>query len=113
MNFLRLLPVILSCLLLAAHFSRNEIMLLTLVSLALPFLLLVRRPWVPRLFQVLLVVGALEWIRRLIALALERQGAGEAWVRMAAILGMVAALTASSALVFRAGGLKGRYGLER
>jgi hypothetical protein len=59
MNFLRLLPVILSCLLLAAHFSRNEIMLLTLVSLALPFLLLVRRPWVPRLFQVLLVLGAL------------------------------------------------------
>lgn len=113
MNFLRLLPVIFSCLLLAAHFSRNDIMLLTLLSMTLPFLLLVRRPWVPRLFQVLLVVGALEWIRRLIALALERQGAGEAWVRMAAILGVVAALTASSALVFRAGGLKGRYGLER
>jgi hypothetical protein len=113
MNFLRLLPVILSCLLLAAHFSRNEIMLLTLVSLVLPLVLLVRRQWVPRLFQVLLVLGALEWIRRLIALALERQGAGEEWVRMALILGVVAALTASSALVFRGGALKQRYGLKR
>ena len=113
MNFLRLLPVILSCLLLAAHFSRNEIMLLTLVSMALPFLLLVRRPWVPRLFQVVLVLGALEWVRRLVALALERQGAGEEWVRMAVILGVVAALTASSALVFRGSAVKERYGLKR
>ena len=113
MNLLRLLPVILSCLLLAAHFSRNNIMLLTLVSLALPFLLLVRRPWVPRLLQVVLVLGALEWVRRLVALALERQGAGGEWVRMAVILGGVAAFTASSALVFRSRARKERYGLKR
>ncbi len=70
-------------------------MLLTLVSMALPLVLLVRRPWVPRLFQVVLVLGALEW------------------VRMAVILGMVAALTASSALVFRSRAVKERYELKR
>jgi len=113
MNFLRLLPAILSCVLLAAHFSRNDILSLALVSLVLPFLLLVRRPWVPRLFQVVLVLGALEWVRRLVALALERQAIGGEWVRMAVILGVVAALTASSALVFRSGALKERYGLKR
>lgn len=113
MNFLRLLPVILSCVLLAAHFSRNDILALTLVSLALPFLLLVRRPWVPRLFQVVLVLGALEWVRRLVALALERQAAGEGWIRMAVILGVVAAFTAASALVFGNSALKERYGMKR
>jgi len=113
MNFLRLLPLILSCVLLAAHFSRGGVAPLILVSLALPFLLLVRRPWVPRLFQVVLVLGALEWVRRLVALALERRAAGDDWVRMAAILGAVAVFTATSALVFRGSALKERYGLQR
>jgi hypothetical protein len=112
MNFLRLLPVILSCVLLAAHFSRNGVLLLSLVSLTLPFLLLVRKSWVPRFFQVVLVLGALEWVRRLVALAFERRAAGDEWLRMALILGAVAAFTAASALAFRSAALKDRYGVK-
>ena len=111
MSFVRLLPVLLSLVLLAAHFARNDIALLMYVSIALPVLLLVRRPWVPRLFQVLLVMGGLEWLRRLVELALERQAAGASWVRMAMILGAVALVTFASALVFRNRALRERYGL--
>jgi hypothetical protein len=110
MNFLRLLPVVLSFVLLAAHFSRNDLAPLIIVSLAIPFLLLLRRPWIPRLFQVLLVFGALEWIRTLVMIALRRQEAGDDWMRMALILGAVALVTALSALVFRGAALKERYG---
>jgi hypothetical protein len=111
MNFVRLLPVLLSFVLVAAHFSRNDITPLVYVSLALPFLLLVRRPWVPRMFQVLLILGGLEWLRRLVVLASERHAAGESWVRLAVILGAVAAFTFLSALVFRCRALRERYGL--
>ena len=113
MNFLRLLPVILSCVLLAAHFSRNDIAPLIFASLALPFLLLMRRSWVPWVFQVVLALGALEWVRRLVTLALERRDAGEDWIRMALILGAVAAFTAASGLVFRNGDLRERYGRKQ
>jgi hypothetical protein len=112
MNVVRLTPVLLSALLLAAHFSRSDHSLLILISLLTPLLLLVKRPWVARTFQVALVVGALEWVRTLLAIARTRQALGEPWVRMAVILGAVALVTASSALVFRSKALKTRYSVD-
>ena len=109
MIVLRLLPVILSFLLLAAHFSRADIFPLIVACIAAPFLLFVRRPWVAKTFQVLLVIGALEWVRTLIAIARRRQLMGEPWTRMAIILGVVAAVTLASALVFRTRAMKDRY----
>jgi hypothetical protein len=110
MNVVRLLPVFVSALLLAAHFSRNDLPLLIPLSLAFPLLLLIRRPWAARAVQALLVLGALEWVRRLVQLALQRQADGESWARLAAILGAVAVFTAASALVFRLPALRERYG---
>ena len=112
MNVVRLTPVILSALLLAAHFSRADNLPLTLISLIAPVLLLVRRPWVVWAFQLVLVVGALEWVRTLLAIARTRQASGEPWVRMAVILGVVVLVTASSALVFRTKALKARYSID-
>jgi apolipoprotein N-acyltransferase len=109
MNALRLLPVIVSFLLLAAHFSRNDVTLLAVISLGLPFLLLVRRRWVPRLFQILLVLAGLEWVRSTVTYVFRRQAAGESWIRLAAILGAVALFTACSGLVFRNQRLLRRY----
>ena len=60
MNFLRLLPVIVSFALLAAHFYRAELSVLVGLCAFLPLLLFLRRPWVPQLFQGLLVIGALD-----------------------------------------------------
>ena len=109
MNVFRLAPVALSALLLAAHFSRAGFPLMVIISLAAPLLLFVRRPWVARLMQIGLVLGALEWVRTLIVIAVRWQGLGEPWLRMAAILGTVALLTALSALVFQGKNLKERY----
>lgn len=110
MNFRWLLPVLLSALLIAAHFSRADNAALTLLGLAFPLILLVRRPWVVLATQVALVLAGIEWIRTLVAIAARRQAAGEPWLRMAIILGAVAAFTFGSALVFRNRNLKGRYG---
>ena len=58
MNVLRLIPVILSFLLLGAHFYRSGQVMLAAICVALLFLLFIRKSWVPRLFQILLVLGA-------------------------------------------------------
>jgi hypothetical protein len=109
MNVLRLLPVILSLLLLAAHFYRAGQLIISLLCIALPFLLFLRRAWVPPLFQALLVLGALEWLRALYGLAAMRMAFGEPWTRLAFILGAVALFTGLSGLVFRNRKLRVRY----
>jgi hypothetical protein len=109
MNFFRSAPVWLSFLLLGAHFFRGGTLLLAAACAVLPLLLFLRRAWVARLAQVLLVLGGLEWLRTLIALAMRRQAAGEPWLRLAVILGVVAVFTLASALVFQARALRRRY----
>lgn len=113
MNALRLLPVILSFLLLSAHFYRAGQLPLVVMCAAAPLLLLLRKPWVPRLFQALLVLGALEWLRSLYALAALRIAFEQPWTRLAVILVTVALLTALSGLAFRSRGLRNWFGLER
>ena len=112
MNFLRLLPVILSFLLLGAHFYRAGLLPLTVLSVAILLLLAIRKTWVPRLFQVLLLLGALEWLRALYFFAAMRIAWGEPWTRLAIILGTVALLTALSSLVFKLRKLKDFYGVK-
>lgn len=112
MNFLRLLPVILSLLLLGAHFSRHNLNFLVIVPLALLGLLFLRREWVPRLIQWVLVVASLEWLRTAVVLALRRHDLGQPWTRSAFILGAVCLFTLASTLVFRTAGIRNRYGLE-
>ncbi|HKL52037.1 MAG TPA: hypothetical protein VJ908_12790 [Wenzhouxiangellaceae bacterium] len=109
MNFLRLLPVIVSFALLAAHFYRAQLPLLVAICAFLPLLLFLRRPWVPRLFQALLVIGALEWLRTLYMLAAMRIGFDQPWGRLALILGAVALFTAFSGLAFNGRSLRVRY----
>jgi hypothetical protein len=109
MNVLRLLPVILSFLLLGAHFYRAGLPVLSGFCAGALLLLFVRSAWIPRLFQVLLVLGALEWLRALYGFAAMRIAFGEPWTRLAMILGGVALFTALSGLVFRNQKLRGRY----
>jgi hypothetical protein len=113
MNILRLLPVILAFGLLAAHFSRANMPSAVIVTLITPFLLLVRKPWIARSIQVLLLIGAVEWIRSMLGYIQVRKEIGEDWGRLAIILVTVALLTACSALVFRGKSLKKRYRLDK
>ena len=113
MNLLRLLPVIWSFGLLAAHFSRADLLPLVILSLLIPFLLLIRKAWVARSIQVLLILGAAEWIRAMFGYIEIRKSAGEDWGRLAIILVAVALLTACSGWVFQVKSLKNRYKLKR
>ena len=63
------------------------------MSLAFPFLLFVPRTWSARLLQLGLVLGAGEWVWTLASVAQVRQMMGGPWIRMAVILGVVAAFT--------------------
>lgn len=109
MNLVKLLPVIFSFLLLAAHFYRAGQVVLAAVSLALPFLLFLKEAWVIRVVQAALLLGSIEWVRTLYIFAQQRIEFGQPWTRLAIILGSVALFTALSALVFRAPSLRQRY----
>ena len=113
MNLIRLIPVLLSFGLLAAHFSRANLFPLVIVSLAIPLLLLIRNAWAARSIQILLLLGAFEWIRSMFGYIEVRKTIGDDWGRLAIILIAVALLTACSALVFRGKSLKKRYQLEK
>ena len=109
-SFLRALPVVLSAVVLAAHFYRSRNLPLVALSLALPLLLLPRERWSARAVQAGLVLGGLEWIRTLAFFAGQRMETGRPWGRLAVILGVVAALTALSALAVPVPG-KGEAGV--
>ena len=113
MNFVRLMPVMLSALLLGAHFLRAGQTVIAVIIVLFPVLLVVKRPWVARLTQLLLLLGGLEWVRTLIVFAAARRETGEPWTRLAVILGSVALFTAGSGLLFsRSRALRKRYGLD-
>lgn len=112
MNVIRLLPVILSFLLLSAHFYRAGHIILAGLCVAVLFLLFLRRSRVPHLFQALLVLSALEWLRTLYFFAAMRIAWDQPWTRLAVILTAVALFTAASGLVFRSKTLRARYGPE-
>ena len=109
MNFIRLLPVLVSILLLAAHFFRAGQVILVFVLLGLLPLLMVRKYWVPWVMQMVLLLGAAEWLRTLAFVAQMRIEYDRPWTRMAIILGAVALTTACSGLVFRGKALRKRY----
>jgi hypothetical protein len=101
MMLVRFLPMILSCLLMAAHVLRSVGLTAALLVLLLPLLLLVRQSWVPLVMQGVLGLAVLEWARTAVVLARGRIAEGEPWMRMAVILGAVAAVTAAAMLIFR------------
>lgn len=111
MNFVRLLPVFISFLLLSAHFLRAGQIVLACIPLVLPILLIMKESWVPRVIQAALLLGAIEWLYTLYVVAQMRIEFGMPWTRMAIILGVVALYTALSSLVFRGKVLRNRYGL--
>ena len=107
------IPVVFSLVILGAHFMRYGDSIGVLGSLVLIALLIVRRPWVVRLMQVVLILGALEWVRTLYELVQVRAAHGQPFVRMVVILGIIVAVTFCSALLFQSLTLKRIYRLDR
>ncbi len=109
MAFVLLIPVFLSLLVLGAHGLRVQFIPLLVACVVLLGLLSVPKRWVMRVVQVVLVAGGLEWVRMILVYMNQRQATGEPWLRMAIILGVVAAITAGSAALFETKTLRRRY----
>lgn len=109
-----LLAPVLSLLVLAAHFLRagNPVLVVALLAIIVAILAL-RRAWVARLAQIVLLLGAVEWLATLIDLAGVRMHDGEPVGRLVVILATVGLATAASSLVFLTNPIRARYGLSR
>jgi hypothetical protein len=112
-RILLLTPVLISIFVFGAHFMRYGNFIGVFAALVLIALLFVRQPWVARVMQVVLVLGVLEWLRTMYELAHVRALHGQPYGRMLAILGVVAAVTLCSALVFQSKTLKKMYRFDK
>lgn len=112
MKVLFFILVVLSLLVLGAHFLRHGNEVGVAVSLAPIALLFVRKPLVARVVQVVLIFGAIEWVRTLYELVQLRLAHGMPAARMVIILGAVVVLTAASALLFETQTMKRIYKLR-
>ena len=110
---LQITPVVLSLLILGAHFLRSGNLTLVAAIGLLVVLLPLRRRWLARAVQLTLAVGALEWLRTLIQLATARGQVGQPAGRLVLILGLVAGMTGLSALAFQTKTLGRVFGIRR
>ncbi len=110
MSVLYYIPIVLSLLVLGAHFLRYDNMAGVIVAVVLIGLLFVRKPWAPRVLQVALLLGALEWAHTLYQLVQARAAQGIPATRLVIILATVIAVTAASALLFESKTMKKIYG---
>lgn len=92
-----LLAPTLALLLLGAHFLRTDETLAVALCAGVLALLAVPQRWAVRVVQAALLLGTAEWLWTLLLLVQQRSALGRPWLRMALILGAVAALTAASA----------------
>lgn len=113
MKTLTFLPVVISSLLAAAHFYRSGFLLVAAVSILLPFLMIVRHRFVPRLLTLFLLLCGLEWLRTLYVLTGRYQEAGLSTTRLTVILVTVSLVTVLSPLVFRTRAMRKKYQPEQ
>ncbi|MEJ2256025.1 MAG: hypothetical protein P8X98_03325 [Woeseiaceae bacterium] len=106
-------PIVLSLVILAAHFLRYGNAFGVAGVVVLVVLLWVRRPFAARALQLALILGAAEWGYTLYRLAQFRAAMDLPATRMVIILGAVVALTFCSALLFETAELRKAYRLER
>jgi hypothetical protein len=109
MMVVRLLPVIVSALLFSAHILRFYGFPATLLFLALLLVLCIRRPWSRRLWQIVLSIAALVWIRTTVNLVLLRVQNELPWGRLAMILLGVIGLTVLSVIWLENTRIQGFY----
>ena len=113
MRGLIFIPVVLSLLVLGAHFMRYGVDVGVVACIVLLGLLFLRKPWVARLMQVALLAGAFEWAHTLYYIAQNRMAQGAPVTRLVIILASVIAVTLLSALLFESRTMKQIYGRHR
>lgn len=95
---LRILPLVISAFLLAAHFLRSSSFLPVVLCFLVPFLLFIKKRWIIWVLQVFTVFAAVIWMAALKAIIQERIFEGRSWLASVIILGLVAFFTLGSGL---------------
>jgi len=93
----RIIPFILSVIVLAAHFLRFANFPMMIFTLAIPFLLFIKKRWALLTVQALTIAGGLFWVKVAIDNLWLRLAVGEPWLRMVVILLAVSLFTFWSA----------------
>ena len=94
-----LVPAIFSLILLAAHFSRQNLSVVGILVLGLIPMLFIRKKFTLWIVQIALVAGSIEWIRSTLAYIKIRKTMDDDWTRLAIILFSVALFTLISGLI--------------
>ena len=106
---LRVVPLILTALLLGAHFWRSGNLILALVYGLFPLLLFIKQRWSWLAVQIFAYVGVIIWLYTTVAIVQERINWGLPWVRVVFILGGVALLSAWAGMLLNSPRVKARY----
>jgi hypothetical protein len=107
--FVRVIPIIIAALLLAAHFLRAGNLLLTAVCGLMPLLLLIKKRWSVWALQLFAFAGVVIWLGVAITIVRQRIMLGDSWLRVLFILGGVALFTAAAGLLLNSAAVKERY----
>ncbi len=109
MAILYSIPIILSSLLIAAHFIRYDFKLMAIFCLLLPALLLFRRTWVPKVITTFLLLYSIEWVRTMVSLVEQYKLQERPFLKLVIILLSVIVFTLLSSAVFKSQTMKNRY----
>ena len=100
---------VVASLLMAAHFLREGNVVFLALSLLMPLLFVVRRPWSLIVLQVAAYAASAVWIATAIRLVHERLAMGRPWAVAAIILGAVACLTLLAGALLNSRAIRDRY----
>ncbi len=103
------LPVVLSALLLAAHFLREGNVPGIALALLTPLVLLTRKRWSRRVYQIYALLAALIWLGTLGEIISWRIWLGQSWTASAIILGAVAFFTLLSGALLETPAARRRF----
>ena len=106
---LRATLVIITFLLLSAHFLRDDQIFYTIIFLLLPFLLLVKKRSSIIIVQIFSFIGVIVWLQTALKLIQERIMMDVSWTRMMIILSVVIILTGLSGFLLNSTVIKEKY----
>jgi hypothetical protein len=106
---LRATLIVLTALLLAAHFLRAGNIALVVVCLIAPLLLLIKQRWSLIALQLFAYASAVIWLITLLQLVSQRIALGRSWGGVVAILGTVTLVAVLAGLSLNSPGFKTRY----
>lgn len=109
----RLIPFVIACLLLGAHFLRDGNLYFVMVSVLAPLFLLIRKRWMLFVLQLGAYSGAAVWLYTLVSLIRERMMFGRPRGVAVIILGSVTLFTVAAGALLDSHAVKEKYPSQR